>query len=335
MSSPRRQQAGEGHFASPEDVPREALTMTVPALMRSNCLIACVPERRKARAVAPGHRRRADGRPVRARSFSRIPGRSYIWIAIRPPYSAANPEFPKNTMKIPRLRWIIAILLFLSTTINYVDRLTLSVVSPDLRREFAMTEQDYSHVLTLFLVAYAIMYAGSGLRRRPVGHQARLRVVCGRLVGGRHAAWHGAGQVVAGDCSGSSWDWASRVTSRAPAKPWPSGFRLPSARWAPESSTPAPPWVPALAPPLVAYLALRYSWRAAFVVTGAMGLIWLIALAVYLRLAAPQQTPAPARVRKHERRTASARRAAAAAARSPGGKSCACRSVTRSCWRAS
>jgi glucosamine-6-phosphate deaminase len=47
----RRQQAGEGHFASPEDVPREALTMTVPALMRSDCLIACVPERRKARAV--------------------------------------------------------------------------------------------------------------------------------------------------------------------------------------------------------------------------------------------------------------------------------------------
>src|SRR5207247_9908072 len=65
-------------------------------------------------------------------------------------------------MKIPHLRWIIALLLFLATCINYADRLALSVVSSDLRKQFAMTEQDYSYVVTAFLVAYAIMYAGSG-----------------------------------------------------------------------------------------------------------------------------------------------------------------------------
>src|SRR5262245_2582467 len=65
-------------------------------------------------------------------------------------------------MKIPELRWIIALLLLLSTRINYADRLALSVVSSDLRTEFAMTEQDYSYVVTVFLLAYAIMYAGSG-----------------------------------------------------------------------------------------------------------------------------------------------------------------------------
>ena len=65
-------------------------------------------------------------------------------------------------MKIPRLRWIIAALLFLSTMINYADRLALSIVSRDLRAEFHMTEQAYSYVITFFFVAYAIMYAGSG-----------------------------------------------------------------------------------------------------------------------------------------------------------------------------
>ena len=65
-------------------------------------------------------------------------------------------------MKIPKLRWIIAAMLCLATMINYADRLTLSVVSVDLRREFALTEQDYSHIITLFMLAYAIMYAGSG-----------------------------------------------------------------------------------------------------------------------------------------------------------------------------
>ena len=65
-------------------------------------------------------------------------------------------------MKIPHLRWVIAIMLFLATSINYADRLALSVVSSDLRAEFHMTEQDYSYVITAFLVAYAFMYAASG-----------------------------------------------------------------------------------------------------------------------------------------------------------------------------
>ncbi|MGI8958333.1 MAG: MFS transporter [Bryobacteraceae bacterium] len=63
---------------------------------------------------------------------------------------------------IPKLRWIIAALLLLATMLNYIDRLTLSVVITDLRKEFSLTEQDYSQIISLFLVAYAVMYAGSG-----------------------------------------------------------------------------------------------------------------------------------------------------------------------------
>ena len=39
-------------------------------------------------------------------------------------------------MKIPKLRWVIAAMLFLATMINYLDRTALSVVSVDVRREF-------------------------------------------------------------------------------------------------------------------------------------------------------------------------------------------------------
>ena len=60
-------------------------------------------------------------------------------------------------MKIPRLRWVIAFLLCLSTTINYLDRLAIGVVSVDIRHEFTLTEQDYSYILTFFFLAYAIM----------------------------------------------------------------------------------------------------------------------------------------------------------------------------------
>jgi len=47
----RAQQVGEGHFPNLEAVPREALTLTCPALMSARDLICCVPERRKAEAV--------------------------------------------------------------------------------------------------------------------------------------------------------------------------------------------------------------------------------------------------------------------------------------------
>jgi len=62
-------------------------------------------------------------------------------------------------VKIPKLRWIIAFLLCLSTMINYLDRQAIGVVSVEIRREFSLTEQDYSYILSFFFLAYAIMYA--------------------------------------------------------------------------------------------------------------------------------------------------------------------------------
>lgn len=47
----REQQVGEGHFPSLDKVPSTAMTVTVPALLRADRVIAVVPEARKAPAV--------------------------------------------------------------------------------------------------------------------------------------------------------------------------------------------------------------------------------------------------------------------------------------------
>ena len=47
----RQQQVGEGHFPSVDDVPRTAITLTIPALLRAVHVLAIVPEKRKATAV--------------------------------------------------------------------------------------------------------------------------------------------------------------------------------------------------------------------------------------------------------------------------------------------
>jgi glucosamine-6-phosphate deaminase len=47
----RRQQVGEGHFASLDDVPTHAITVTIPALLRARRVLVIVPEARKAKPV--------------------------------------------------------------------------------------------------------------------------------------------------------------------------------------------------------------------------------------------------------------------------------------------
>lgn len=47
----RRQQVGEGHFPTLDDVPTQAITLTIPALLAAQKVLAIVPEKRKAQAV--------------------------------------------------------------------------------------------------------------------------------------------------------------------------------------------------------------------------------------------------------------------------------------------
>jgi MFS transporter, ACS family, hexuronate transporter len=178
-------------------------------------------------------------------------------------------------MKIPHLRWWIAGLLFLSTVINYADRLTLSVVSQDVRSEFGLSEQDYSHVVTAFLAAYAIMYAGSGYLLDRMGTRRGFAFFI--------AAWSFA-QMLHGFVRGK-WSLAGSRFLLGLAEPgaWPAAAKAVS-EWFPADKRAFAMGIfnagssigSAIAPPMVAYLTLSYGWRAAFFFTGALGLVWLI-----------------------------------------------------------
>src|SRR5215467_5784827 len=67
------------------------------------------------------------------------------------------------SMKLPRLRWYVAALLFASTVINYIDRQTLSVVAAFLKKELNISQVEYGYILQCFLASYTIMYVVSGL----------------------------------------------------------------------------------------------------------------------------------------------------------------------------
>ena len=178
-------------------------------------------------------------------------------------------------MKIPKLQWVIAGMLLLATMINYTDRLALSVVSVELREEFSLSEQDYALVVALFLTAYAIMYAGSGYVVDRLGTRRGFAVFI--LGWSMSQLLHGLaiGKWSLGLCRfllglfepGNFPAAAKAVAEWFPASKRALGVGIFNAGATLGSS---------LAPPLVAYLALHYGWRSAFIFTGCLGLGWLV-----------------------------------------------------------
>lgn len=53
-------------------------------------------------------------------------------------------------------RWVIVAMLFLSTTINYFDRVLIGILAPNLGAEFGWNEQEYGYIVFAFQLTYAI-----------------------------------------------------------------------------------------------------------------------------------------------------------------------------------
>src|SRR5438270_8937778 len=64
--------------------------------------------------------------------------------------------------KINGLRWVIVGMIFLSTLINYIDRLTVSTLAPAITEDLKLTNTQFGEIATWFLLAYTISQALSG-----------------------------------------------------------------------------------------------------------------------------------------------------------------------------
>lgn len=182
---------------------------------------------------------------------------------------------------IPKLRWVIAGLLLAVTLINYVDRLTVSVLHKEILQSLNLSDADYSQIVSLFLVAYAIMYAGSGYVIDKVGTKVGMAIfVC---------MWS-VSQMLHG-LAGGKWSFAACRFALGLAEPgsFPAAVKA-IGEWFPARQRALGVGIfnvgsslgAALASPLAAWLGMQYGWRAAFVFTGVMGIVWLVAwLVIY------------------------------------------------------
>jgi MFS transporter, ACS family, hexuronate transporter len=202
---------------------------------------------------------------------------------------------PQPFVSTSRLRWFILALLFLATTINYVDRQTLSILAPTIRAEFHLTEIDYSRVVSAFLLSYTVMYAVSGRIIDKIG--VRLGMAASILW------WSLATMATSLARGGFSLAWLRFGLGVGEPGVYPAGLRA-MAEWFPERERAMAAGIfssgsavgALVAPPLIAFLALRFGWRYAFLLPGAIGLFWLpVWLLLYRNQAGKPQTEAPSR----------------------------------------
>jgi ACS family hexuronate transporter-like MFS transporter len=177
---------------------------------------------------------------------------------------------------IPRLRWYIGGLLFLSTVINYVDRQALSVLAPHLKTEYTWTNTDFALIVIAFRVAYSIGQTVAGTWLDRVGTRQGLSAA---------VLWYSVASMLTAFAVGLKSFAACRfLLGAGEAANWPGATKAVS-EWFPRRES---GWAVALfdsgssvgaavAPLLVLWLFHVFgTWRPAFVITGALGLIWLV-----------------------------------------------------------
>ncbi len=190
---------------------------------------------------------------------------------------------PAVVSSIGHYRWFICGLLFFAATVNYIDRQIIGLLEPTLKAQLHWSDIDYSNVVFAFTTAYAV----------------------GLLFVGRVMDWLGARK----GFSLAVFVWSVAAMAHAMAR---SVFGFSAARFAlglgesgsfPASIKTVAEWFPkkerALAtgifnsgtnvgaivtPPAVAWLTYKFGWQSAFIVTGAIGFVWLVLwLAFYRR----------------------------------------------------
>lgn len=178
-------------------------------------------------------------------------------------------------MKIKGFRWYIAFLLCLASALNYLDRQTLSVLIGTIKEELHLTNASYGAINAWFLASYGVMYAVSGRIIDYIGTQRGFVLfVSGWSVANMlHIVAATAGQfsffrfLLGAFEPGSFTGGVKAVGEWFPMRDRALAIGIFNAGTALGSVAAAP---------IVSLVAVQWGWRSAFLVTGALGFIWLV-----------------------------------------------------------
>ncbi|KPK96398.1 hypothetical protein AMJ80_00245 [bacterium SM23_31] len=186
-----------------------------------------------------------------------------------------NNSIKSETDKIGYFRWVICALIFLATTINYVDRQVIGILAPTLRKEIGWSEIEYGYIVTAFTAAYAVGLPLMGKLIDAIGTRLGYAFA---LIGWSLAAM---GHALARSASG--FGFARFALGVFEAGNFPAAIKT-VAEWFPKKERALATGIfnagsnvgAVVAPLVVPWITLTWGWQEAFIFTGSVGFLWLI-----------------------------------------------------------
>ncbi len=173
-------------------------------------------------------------------------------------------------------RWRICALIFFATTINYLDRQVISLLKDDyLEPLFNWSESDYANIVVAFQVSYAVGMIGAGWVIDKIG--TKLGYAMALTVWSIAAILHAFARSTVGFIGVRS------LLGLSEAGNFPAAVKT-TAEWFPKKERALATGIfnsgtnigAVIAPLSVPLIAVAIGWEWAFIITGVIGLVWLI-----------------------------------------------------------
>jgi MFS transporter, ACS family, hexuronate transporter len=177
--------------------------------------------------------------------------------------------------RLGRVRWTICAMLFVATSINYMDRQVISILKPTLEHSIGMTEVGYGYIVDAFQIAYALGLLAAGRFVDKVGTRIGYMVIM--AVWSLSAMGHALANTVL------EFGIARFFLGIGESGNFPAAIKT-VAEWFPRSERSLATGIfnsganlgAILAPIAVPWVTLRYGWHAAFLVTGGFSALWIL-----------------------------------------------------------
>jgi len=181
-----------------------------------------------------------------------------------------------------RVRYIVLAFTVAVYMITYMDRVVISNAAPVIQKEFGFSLITMGWILASFRWAYALFQIPGGWLGDRIGPRRALAIIViwwSAFTSLTAFTWSAASMIVVRFLFGIGEAGAFPIATRSLSR-----WMLPGERGFAQGVTHAGSRLgAAMTPPLVVWIIIRYSWRAAFVTFGIMGVVWAVAWFLYYR----------------------------------------------------
>jgi MFS transporter, ACS family, hexuronate transporter len=214
---------------------------------------------------------------------------------------------PRELARTGYIRWLVCAFLFFAATINYIDRQVIGILKPTLQQQFGWSEIDYADIVFAFQLAYALglLLAGRLMDRIGTRMGFALAVIIWSVAAMAHAEAVTLGGVAAPLLALAGLAYAPSVAGFIAARfalgigeagNFPAAIKT-VAEWFPKRERALATGIfnsgtnigAVVTPLVVPWITLQFGWYWAFIVTGALGFLWVAAWLLFYD--APERHP--------------------------------------------